>query len=259
MAPLVDDPLSEDRLEAAASLILSMQNADGGWATYERTRGPHWLESLNPSECFDEIMTDISYVECTSACVQALAAYAAHAPGLRTEAMKLAIAHGRSYLLEAQRADGSFEGSWGICFTYGTWFGVTGLRASGLPAGHEAVQRAAAFLAGTQMADGGWGETAESCRSRSYVHAEEGQAVMTSWALLALAAAGREDSDEVRRGVAFLERRQRDDGSFPPEHIAGMFNKTCAIHYDNYLKIFPLWALGRITTPPAAASIGDHR
>ena len=22
-----------------------------------------------------------------------------------------------------------------------------------------------------------------------------------------------------------------------------MFNKTCAIHYDNYLKIFPMWAL----------------
>jgi squalene cyclase len=34
------------------------------------------------------------------------------------------------------------------------------------------------------------------------------------------------------------------DGSFPDEHIAGMFNETCAIHYDNYLKMFPRWALG---------------
>jgi squalene cyclase len=41
-----------------------------------------------------------------------------------------------------------------------------------------------------------------------------------------------------------LVERQREDGSYPPEHIAGMFNKTCAIHYDNYLKVFPLWALG---------------
>ena len=71
----------------------------------------------------------------------------------------------------------------------------------------------------------------------------EGQAVMTSWALLALAAAGRGGSEEALRGVRFLEGRQRPDGSFPPEHIAGMFNKTCAIHYDNYLKVFPLWAL----------------
>jgi lanosterol synthase len=65
---------------------------------------------------------------------------------------------------------------------------------------------------------------------------------MTSWALLALAAAG-QSGEPVRRGVAFLRARQRSDGSFPPEHIAGMFNKTCAIHYDNYLKIFPLWAM----------------
>ena len=47
----------------------------------------------------------------------------------------------------------------------------------------------------------------------------------------------------MQRGHAFLVARQHADGSFPSEHIAGMFNKTCAIHYDNYLKIFPLWAL----------------
>ena len=256
LRPFVDDPISEERLEAAASLILAMQNDDGGWATYERTRGPHWLEALNPSECFDEIMIDVSYVECTSACLQALAAFADHAPGFRADATKRAIERGRAFLLAAQREDGSFEGSWGVCFTYGTWFGVTGLRASGLPADHQAVRRAADFLAGKQLADGGWGETPESNRLRRYVHAEEGQAVMTSWALLALGAAGREGSDEARRGVAFLERRQRDDGSFPPEHIAGMFNKTCAIHYDNYLKIFPLWALGRFRNAPASTPIG---
>ena len=62
-------------------------------------------------------------------------------------------------------------------------------------------------------------------------------------ALLALAAAGHGESLAARRGVAFLADRQRADGSFPDEHIAGMFNKTCAIHYDNYLKIFPLWAM----------------
>jgi squalene cyclase len=153
------------------------------------------------------------------------------------------IERGRDFILSIQREDGSWEGSWGVCFTYGTWFGVWGLRAAGLPEDHPAIQRACDFLERHQLPDGGWGETIDSCRTGQYVHAGEGQAVMTSWALLTLIKGGRRDSEAVRRGVAFLEKRQQPDGSFPPEHIAGVFNKTSTIMYDNYLKIFPLWAL----------------
>ncbi len=243
LAPHVVHPISAERLADAADLLLAMQNDDGGWATYEKTRGPAWLERLNPSDCFADIMIDPSYVECTSASMQALAAFRARYPGKRDAAIEAAIARGRDFLLGAQRRDGSWEGSWGICFTYGAWFGTWGLRAAGLGVDHPAMLRAVEFLRSKQLDDGGWGETPESCRKRAYVHAEGGQAVTTAWALLALSAAGRGQSEEVLRGVAFLTRRQRADGSFPDEHIAGMFNKTCAIHYDNYLKIFPLWAM----------------
>ena len=243
LAPHVDDPIPVERLQAAVDLLLSMQNRDGGWATYEKTRGPAWLERLNPSDCFADIMIDPSYVECTSACVQALAAFKARHPGAKDQAIDAAIVRGREYLLAAQRADGSWEGSWGICFTYGTWFGTCGLRAAGLAADHPALAAAARFLIAKQLPDGGWGETPESCRARAYVQAERGQAVMTSWAMLALAAAGQDGSEATQRGRTFLVARQQADGSFPAEHIAGMFNKTCAIHYDNYLKIFPLWAM----------------
>jgi len=245
--------LPHERLDAAVELMLSMQNDDGGWATYEKTRGPAWLELLNPSDCFADIMIDPSYVECTSASVQALAAFRARYPGARDAEIDAAIARGREFLLSIQRADGSWEGSWGICFTYGTWFGTWGLRAAGLPADHPAMARAATFLLGKQLPDGGWGETAESCSSRVYVHAETGQAVMTSWAILALAATGFGDGEPVGRALSFLAARQRADGSYPPEHIAGMFNKTCAIHYDNYLRIFPLWAMAVATRPPTFA------
>jgi squalene/oxidosqualene cyclase-like protein len=249
LAPHVADPISEERLAQAARLLLAMQNDDGGWATYEKTRGPAWLERLNPSDCFADIMIDPSYVECTSASVQALAAYRARLAGARDAAIDAAIAHGCDFLLGAQRHDGSWEGSWGICFTYGTWFGIWGLLAAGIPKNHPAILRAVEFLRAKQLDDGGWGETPESCRRRTYVHAESGQAVMTAWVLLALTAAGFGESTEVRRGVLFLTKRQRGDGSFPDEHIAGMFNKTCAIHYDNYLKIFPLWALALARGP----------
>ncbi|MCD6499655.1 MAG: squalene--hopene cyclase [Deltaproteobacteria bacterium] len=241
--PMVDEPIETERLGWAVDMILSYQNDDGGWATYERIRGPNWLERLNPSDVFGDIMIEHSYPECSSSCIQALDAYRKQFPKDRSAAIVQSIDRGRQYLLDSQRADGSWEGSWGICFTYGTWFGIWGLLAAGLKPSHPAVQRACDFLVAKQLPDGGWGELAESCRVRRYVHTEEGQAVMTSWALLALARAGHKDSKAVRNGVRFLVDRQRPDGTWPPEHIAGMFNKTSAIHYDNYIRIFPPWAL----------------
>jgi squalene/oxidosqualene cyclase-like protein len=238
-------PLSEANMVAAVDLLLRSQMKGGGFASYEPARGPAWLERLNPSNCFADIMIDYPYVECTAACMGALALFRARHPGLRDHEIDVALLDGTRFLLSQQREDGSFEGSWGICFTYGTMFGIEGLRAGGLSIHDEQVLRAATFLKKQQLPDGGWGELPESSLRRQYVHAECGQAVMTSWALLGLLAAGQAESTTVQRGVARLVRSQRADGSWPAEHIAGMFNKTCAIHYDNYLKIFPLWALGQ--------------
>jgi squalene/oxidosqualene cyclase-like protein len=232
------------RLDAAVELMLSLQNPDGGWATYELTRGPAWLEKLNASDCFRDIMIDYSYVECTSACMQALAAYRERfGGGAYVERISGALHRGRGFLERAQRADGSWEGSWGVCFTYGTWFGVLGLKAAGAPDQTPELARACEFLRAHQRADGSWGESVESCARRHYVPTDRGQAVMTAWATLALIAAGHGRSSEVSRAVGFLKEHQREDGSFPAEGIAGVFNKTCGIHYDNYLKIFPFWAL----------------
>jgi squalene/oxidosqualene cyclase-like protein len=239
----VDDPIAPSRLEDAIALILSLQNPDGGWASYELTRGPKWLELLNPSDCFADIMIDVSYVECTSACLQGLARFRDRFPHHEASAIAKALDRGARSILSMQREDGSWEGSWGVCFTYGTWFAVWGLRAAGLSTCHPAIEAACRFLLSKQAADGSWGETAESCRLRRYVAAEEGQAVMTSWAVLTLIAAGRGRTPEVARAIQFLIARQQPDGSYPEEHIAGMFNKTCAIHYDHYLDIFPLWAI----------------
>lgn len=251
---VVPEPLSEARMLDAVDLLLRSQMKGGGFASYEPARGPAWLERLNPSDCFGDIMIDYPYVECTAASMAALARFRGTHPGVRDPEIDAALLAGTRFLLSQQREDGSFEGSWGICFSYGTMFGIEGLRAGGLDVSDEAVQRAATFLKGKQLPDGGWGETPESSLHRRYVHAECGQAVMTSWAMLGLIAAGHADGSAVRRGAVRLIRTQRADGTWPAEHIAGMFNKTCAIHYDNYLKIFPLWALGEARAHGVALS-----
>lgn len=50
--------------------------------------------------------------------------------GHRCEEVSRALQLGRDYVLSIQRPDGSWYGSWGVCFTYGTWFGVEALAAA---------------------------------------------------------------------------------------------------------------------------------
>ncbi|MFO0605879.1 MAG: prenyltransferase/squalene oxidase repeat-containing protein [Polyangiales bacterium] len=233
----------EALLREAVARLLQWQNADGGYASYERQRVGRWVEALNPSQVFGDIMTDSSFVECTGAVAQALAAARRRFPGTYDGAIDRALAGAEGFLRRAQREDGSWEGSWGVCFTYGTWFGVSGLRACGATPSDPALHRARAFLRAHQGADGAWGEHPSSCWERRYVAHPEGQAVMTSWALLALLRAGETDAAALERAARFLVARQGDDGAWPRESIAGVFNRTCMINYDNYRKYFPLWAL----------------
>lgn len=66
-----------------------------------------------------------------------------------------------------QRPDGSWYGNWGVCFTYGTWFGCEGLAAVGESYASSASARSAcAFLLQKQRSDGGWGESYLSCQNK---------------------------------------------------------------------------------------------
>ena len=235
-----DDRIPERLLRDAAALLLSWQNADGGFATYEVKRGSDALELLNPSQVFGDIMVDYSYVECTSAVMQGLKAFTDRFGA--SVAIDTAMKRAEKFLRKAQRADGSFEGSWAVCFTYGTWFGISGLRAAGASPNDPAIARACAFLASKQRPDGSFGEHGDSCRERRWVEAAEGQVVQTAWALSALVRAGQRPR-EAAKAAEFLLGRQREDGSYAREPMVGVFNKTCLIDYDNYRHVFPLWAL----------------
>lgn len=240
VAPSVDDGL----LHASVELMLSLQNDDGGWASYERQRVGAWVEALNPSQVFGDIMADYSFTECTSSVIQALAVARRRFPGRFDAEIDRAIARGAALLRSKQAPSGGWEGSWGVCFTYGTWFGVSGLLAAGAGPSDPAVQRACAFLLERQRPDGSWGERPESCSERRYVEHERGQVVMTAWALSTLVRAKHPDSEAMARAARFLVERQSRDGSWERESFAGVFNRTCMINYDNYRLYFPVWALG---------------
>ena len=153
-----------------------------------------------------------------------------------------AVAHVRSL----QRTDGSWEGLWGVCFTYATWFGVAALASAGVDVRRdEAVERACAFLVAHEHPEGGWGESFLSCVTREYVSTDHPMVVNTAWALLTLLDAQSTHTDVIERAVRVLLRRQLCSGDWAEENIMGVFNKNCMISYSNYKNIFPLWALAR--------------
>lgn len=240
----------DSKLDDAVKLLLSFQNADGGWASYEQTRAPEWIETLNPSCIFGNIMVDYSYTECTSSAVQALVKYHKAFPNRHASNILEAIQRGVSFILQQQLADGSWYGSWAVCFTYGTWFAIEALvvvrelKLMDEKVIAQSLERATKFLLAHQMDDGGWGEDFSSCIKKQYINSKEAQVVNTAWALMALMHC-QSNAADIERGVRLLCGRQSANGDWPQEQISGVFNHNCMISYSNYRNIFPLWALGR--------------
>ncbi|XP_061548207.1 lanosterol synthase [Phycodurus eques] len=248
LCPSVGEPVTPARLYDAVNVLLSMRNSDGGFATYETKRGGRLLELLNPSEVFGDIMIDYTYVECTSAVMQALRHFHMVHPEHRTEEIRNTLGDGLDYCRRVQRPDGSWEGSWGVCFTYGTWFGLEAFACMGHSYqrnGCAEVRRACQFLLNHQMPGGGWGEDFESCEQRRYVQSSSAQIHNTCWALLGLMAVRHPDQQAIERGIKLLIDKQLPNGDWPQENISGVFNKSCAISYTSYRNVFPIWTLGR--------------
>ncbi|KZT53408.1 lanosterol synthase [Calocera cornea HHB12733] len=281
--------VSERRLCDAVDVILSLQNPDGGCASYELIRGPKWLEWINPAEVFGNIMIEYNYPECTTSALTALSIFTKEYPEYRAAEIRcvhLAVLScllrfgsvrfrlcvtrasgapglpnpapvgGRrfktkaiAWLHTAQHPDGTWFGSWGICFTYATMFALESLSLAGETYGNSAsVRKACDFLVRKQMADGGWGESYKACESGQWVDHAMSQVVNTAWATLALIYAKYPHREPLDRAVKLVMSRQQPDGSWNQEAIEGVFNKNCAIAYPNFKFSFTIWMLGRAHT-----------
>ena len=125
-----------------------------------------------------------------------------------------ALQRGVEWLWNAQEADGSWFGRWGVNYVYGTGAAVPALIAAGVTCDDPRIRSAVSWLESHQNDDGGWGEDLRSYVDESWRGRGESTASQTAWALLALLAAGSDGSDATRRGIEWLVRNQTAEGTW---------------------------------------------
>ncbi|RVD80476.1 uncharacterized protein DFL_008373 [Arthrobotrys flagrans] len=255
MTPGFPELVSNQRMRDAVDVMLALRNPSGGFASYEIIRGIKQLEWFNAAEVFGRIMIEYEYPECTTAVVTALVYFQKVDKVYRAEEIKQTIKNAVDWIISAQRKDGSWEGSWGICFSYAMMFALESLRLVGYDyESSDRVRRACQFLVDKQMPDGGWGESYMSCVKGQWIDHEKSQVVNTSWAVIALLHAGYPGKEVIKRGIDLLKSRQQKNGEWLQEGIEGVFNRSCMITYPNYKFTFPIKALGMY-----AAKYGDEK
>ena len=183
---LFPEVMDFERLRWAVDIILTMQNATGGIASYEPRRGGEWLECLNAAEVFGRIMVEYDYPECTTSCVTAVHLFSQVYPDYRANDIKKFMTAAVQWIRINQRRDGSWYGSWGICFTYAGMFATESLATQGETyENSERMRRACKFFIDRQNEDGGWGESYKACETGEWCpHPDGSQVVNTAWVSL---------------------------------------------------------------------------
>ena len=222
--------------ERGLGWFLGMQGQDGGWGSFDADNNSLYLNNIPFAD--HGALLDPSTEDLTGRGLELLGT-------LGYDRHFEPAARALHFIRRTQHGDGPWFGRWGVNYIYGTWSVLRGLAAIGEDMSQEYVVRAVRWLERHQNADGGWGETLESYERPELAGVGESIPSQTSWALLALFAAGQTRTPAVERGIDYLMRTQRPDGAWEDRlWNATGFPRVFMLKYHYYAKYFPLWALG---------------
>jgi squalene-hopene/tetraprenyl-beta-curcumene cyclase len=251
-----------DAIDRGLAWVLGMACRNGAWAAFDRDNTNPLVAKI-PFCDFGEAL-DPPSVDVTAHVVEALGV-------LGRDLSDPVVRRAVDYIKSEQEADGSWFGRWGVNHIYGVGAVLPALEAVGEDMNSLYVLRAADWLCGKQNPDGGWGETCASYMDDNLRGVGPSTASQTAWALMALLAIGNRRHDEaVRRGVDWLTRTQRPDGTWDEPQYTGTgfpgygigarvdllsyrdhlsqgteLGRGFMINYNLYRHYFPLMALGR--------------
>ncbi|MFN0628196.1 prenyltransferase/squalene oxidase repeat-containing protein, partial [Bacillus anthracis] len=213
--------------------IKGLQNNDGGWGAFEKGVTSKLLAKL-PIENASDMITDPSTPDITGRVLEFFGTYA------QNELPEKQIQRAINWLMNVQEENGSWYGKWGICYLYGTWAVMTGLRSLGIPSSNPSLTRAASWLEHIQHEDGGWGESCHSSVEKRFVTLPFSTPSQTAWALDALISYYDTETPAIRKGVSYLLSNPYVNERYPTgTGLPGAFY----IRYHSYAHIYPLLTL----------------
>ncbi|MBI3317545.1 MAG: squalene--hopene cyclase [Candidatus Omnitrophica bacterium] len=226
---------SEGVFRRGLDWLLSMQNKDGGFSSFDKN---NHCAPLNHFPFADHnAMLDPSAPDITGRILELLAK-------LKVSREEPAVQKAIHFLRASQEIDGTWFGRWGVHYTYGTWLALRGLKAIGEPMESLSYQRAGRWLVSHQNADGGWGESCLSYDNPAAKGQGPSTPSQTAWALMALMSLGWVADGAFKRGLEYLVRTQRPDGNWEEPSFTGTgFPRVFYLKYHLYRTYFPLLAL----------------
>lgn len=235
--------------------VLDMQNADGGWAAFDKTTHRQILEYIPFAD--HNAMQDPSCPDITGRVLECLSW---HGYDNTHPAIRKAVQYIKSEQI-VENQHGCWFGRWGVNYIYGTWQAVIGPIRCGEDPMQEWIQRAGRWIKSIQKQDGSFGESAMTYEDPSLKGQGPSTASQTAWAAMILQEIYGPNDPDLKRAIKWLcdtqlsaddalDKAKNPDGdpagSWVETEFTGTgFPKVFYLRYHMYRLYFPIMAIGR--------------